>query len=357
MRLRILTKYITKELIGPFFFGMCAFGGILMGVRFMSFLRLAERHGIPFSTVLKLLALDAPGELVLGIPMAMLLATILALSRLSSNSETVAMRAGGLSFFRLTLPVMVVGLIMSGVSFFISESVVPKAMTLLAIEKDRAVGKKFDANIYNYNYAEYDGEQLSRMVQAGSFNPGTGRMSDVVIIEFENKKVTRLISAETLVWLDEGWYFKNGEVKLFREDSVIPVRFANGYYPNIKASPKEMGGFRKDPEEMSYWELAAYIEKTKPKPEQKRQLEVDLYTKFLRPCLFLPVSACCTGGAQAKGGLLPPVWPKFSVYRYLLFLMEFRSMLGRRVSSHPCSAMVAELSWRIRDLSVYPAKK
>jgi len=332
MRLRILTKYITKELIGPFFFGMCAFGGILMGVRFMSFLRLAERHGIPFSNVLKLLALDAPGELVLGIPMAMLLATILALSRLSSNSETVAMRAGGLSFFRLTLPVMVVGLIMSGVSFFISESVVPKAMTLLAIEKDRAVGKKFDANIYNYNYAEYDGEQLSRMVQAGSFNPGTGRMSDVVIIEFENKKVTRLISAETLVWLDEGWYFKNGEVKLFREDTVIPVRFANGYYPNIKASPKEMVALAKDPEEMSYWELAAYIEKTKPKPEQKRQLEVDLYTKLALPfaCFFLSLLAAPVALQSQRRSSSAGFGLSFLFIVIYYFLMGFGSMLGKK---------------------------
>lgn len=337
MRLRILTRYVIKELVAPFLFGLCAFGGILMGVRFMHFLRLAERHGIPFLTVLKLLILDAPGQLVLGIPMAMLLATLLALGRLSGNSETMSMRAGGLSFFRLILPVLVIGLIMSFFSFFISEEVVPKALTLLAVEKDRAVGQKFDANIYNYNYSEYDGNYLSRMVQAGSFNPGTGRMTDVVIIEFEEKKVSRLISAETLVWMEKGWHFQKGDFTMFRGDSVVPVHFETGYYPNIKATPKEMVALAKDPEEMSFWELASYIKKTKPKPEQRRQLEVDLHVKLALPfaCFFLALLAAPVALQSQRRSSSAGLGLSFLFIVIYYFLMGLGSMLGKKGTVPP----------------------
>lgn len=284
MGLRKFTQYIIKELIMPFMFGLCAFSGIIIGVSFIRIIELAQRHGLTVQTILKLLAYDSPEKIALGIPMATLLATLLALGRLSGHSETIAMRASGLSFFRLTMPILFVGLFMSFTHFYLSESVVPASRAAYDQERREATGRNKNVSLTDYTYMEYRDKKLFRMVYAGSFNPASGLMNDVRINEYNEKKLTRTIIADSMVWFDEGWFFQKGEIMNFSEDKVYPLRFDTGYFPSgIKADPKQMVAMTKKPDEMSFWELKAYLDTNTMAPEERRKLSVDLFGKLALP--------------------------------------------------------------------------
>src|SRR5690606_20975399 len=91
----------------------------------LSLANLVVELGAPIEPALKVFLLKLPQIIVWTLPMSVLLATLLSLSRLSQNSEIVAMRAGGMSFGRLAAPILCVSLLISVVSFLINEPLVP----------------------------------------------------------------------------------------------------------------------------------------------------------------------------------------------------------------------------------------
>ena len=110
--MRLLDKYILKAFVGPFLFGVFAFTSIFIGTG--TLFRIAQyitEYGAPLLLVMKAFFLAMPSIILLTFPMSVLLGSLMAFSRLSSTSEIVVMRAGGLSFLRLAMPVYILSLI------------------------------------------------------------------------------------------------------------------------------------------------------------------------------------------------------------------------------------------------------
>lgn len=281
---RTLTRYILKELIIPFVFGVCAFSGILLALNFINLLQLGEKSGWDMMTSVRLLCYLIPEKLAISIPMSTLLATLLALSGLSGHSETTAMRAGGVSVLRLAAPILFVGFLVSVGNFYLNESITPGAEAAFAAEREKATAKNKDVVINDYLYAEQESKDTRRVVAAETFNPATGVMTNVAVTEYTHRQIIRTIVADTLVWFDEGWYFKNGQILNNHNNKIYPLTFKTGYIPSgIKASPKEMVEASKEPSQMSFWELERYIHKTKMSSKDRRKLLVDLNLKLSMP--------------------------------------------------------------------------
>ena len=86
-RLPLMDRWLFGELLGPLLFGVAAFTAVTLsvGVLFELVRKVAEA-GLPLSIAIKVLLLRLPGFLVLSFPMATLMATLLAYSRLSGGS-------------------------------------------------------------------------------------------------------------------------------------------------------------------------------------------------------------------------------------------------------------------------------
>src|SRR5207237_4995200 len=82
-------------------------------------------NGAPFLPVLELFGLRVVTVSVLSMPAAMLMATLLAFGRLSSDSELVAIQAGGVPLYRVAYMSVAFGLVVSLVAFVVSEFVIP----------------------------------------------------------------------------------------------------------------------------------------------------------------------------------------------------------------------------------------
>ncbi len=123
----VLDRYVLRELAGPLVSGILAFTGLFLSVDLVQIVRMTAEYGAPMYLTLQLFALRLPQVIVYTFPMAVLLAALLTLSRLSSTSEIVAMKAGTVSFYRIVGPVLAVGLFVSGISLAVEESVVPAA--------------------------------------------------------------------------------------------------------------------------------------------------------------------------------------------------------------------------------------
>src|SRR5712692_6985869 len=125
--MKLLDRYVARELFGPFVFGVAAFTLIFLSGQYLFKLTTMLAQGAPLLDVIELLALHMVPLAILTFPMATLLATLLSFGRLSGDMEVVAMMAGGVSFVRIAVPAFVMGLLVSMFGLFANEVLVPPA--------------------------------------------------------------------------------------------------------------------------------------------------------------------------------------------------------------------------------------
>jgi lipopolysaccharide export system permease protein len=102
---KILHRYVFREILVPFALGLGVFTFVLLLARLLKLIELVVNRGIPASHVLRIFCFLLPAFLEVTVPMAMLLAILVAFGRLSADSEITAMRSSGVSLYQLVPPV------------------------------------------------------------------------------------------------------------------------------------------------------------------------------------------------------------------------------------------------------------
>lgn len=106
---RILSLYIVREIASLFLLGIMVFTLILLMGRLIKLTDLVISRGVPLADVSRMILYLMPSFLVFTIPMAFLLAVLLAFGRLSADNEITVMKAGGISLMQLMPPVVLCG--------------------------------------------------------------------------------------------------------------------------------------------------------------------------------------------------------------------------------------------------------
>ncbi len=178
---RTLTRYLLLQVLGPFAAGLALFTFVLLIARILKLIELVVNRGVPFGQVALIFAYVLPAFLEVTVPMAVLLACLLAFGRLSADSEIIAMRAGGLSLGQIAAPALAFGALVSLLALPLSLHVRPWANNalregLFELARTRA-GAGLQENVFNDGfpgltlYAEQvdnSGERLHGLLIADS---------------------------------------------------------------------------------------------------------------------------------------------------------------------------------------------
>ena len=261
MHLRKLDKYVLVELLYPFLFGIAAFSSIFIASTMLfKITQYMTKYGASLETVSRLFMYNLPEIINYTFPMSMLLAALMAFGKLSGSSEIVAMKAGGISYYRIVTPVIVVGFLVSMFSMVWAEKVVPvckaEATRILKYEirnntkpqeQEHVVIKTFSGNSQNLTYAR-------------TFDEKTGRMTGITVEEFQKGKIVRIQTADVGYWTKGSWIVKNGNVFSLddKEGVTSTARFKEQKIP-LNLSPKEISWEQKEPDEMTINELKGHI--------------------------------------------------------------------------------------------------
>ncbi len=105
--IKILHRYIVKEFISSFLFGLVVFSAILLIDQVFQLIDLFLSKGVSFFIILKLFMLVIPNILSLTVPMAILFGVLLAYGRLSEDNEITVMKATGMSYKTLSMPIII----------------------------------------------------------------------------------------------------------------------------------------------------------------------------------------------------------------------------------------------------------
>lgn len=125
MKFGILQRYLMREIVGIFILSLVIFTLVLLMGRMIKLMEMVVANGVPLFEVLHLIGLLLPSFLVLTIPMALLLAVLLAIGRFSADNEITIIKASGLSISSLLPPILLVAAGAFLITLFTSVVAVP----------------------------------------------------------------------------------------------------------------------------------------------------------------------------------------------------------------------------------------
>lgn len=284
--MRILDKYIIKEMLGIFLFGIFAFSSVFVGSN--TLFRIAQyvsQYGASLQSVIKMFVYSLPGIVVLTFPMSMLLAALLTFGRLSASSEITAMKSGGITFYRIAAPVFVVAFLVSVFALLFNEHIVPRANEAYTqVVEYEIKGNTRPKTQDHIVLKEFSGGELSRLTYARRFDASTNKMQQLTVEEFENGQAVRMQSADRAEWSGDKWVMYDGIINEISDAGSIQrtMRFEMQTLP-IQQNPDRIVKEQKNLDEMTIRELKYQIQALELQHIDTNKVKSELYQRYTIP--------------------------------------------------------------------------
>lgn len=193
--MKILHKYVLKEHFGPLMFAMTALTSLLLLQYIAKRFGELVGKGLPLEVIAEFLGLSIPLTVALSLPMAVLVSTLYAFSRLASENEITAMKASGVSLRNVLMPVLWAAL---GVTFFMvafNDQVLPRANHKLRTLQSDIAQKKPTFGLREQVINEVSPGKL--YLRAGHLEKTSNVMREVTIYDLGDPIRRRTIYADS----------------------------------------------------------------------------------------------------------------------------------------------------------------
>lgn len=300
-----LEGYILKEMIRPFFLGVAGGTTLLLGNQLFLYTDLLVKKGAPPTTILQILVLNLPAILVVTFPIAGLFATLLTLGKMGADSEITALRAAGISYRKLFIPVLAIGMGISLIAFCTNEYVVP-----LTNQKVRTLNHNLflsqDAVLLNPREIFKVDDDLWFYI--GEVDKDTGLMYDLLILDRNSEtgalRYPQVITAESAEQLEQSWKLYGAAVRRYDSDGHTYYEGQVGTMElNVVSNLVNLVRGEKVPQEMSSQELLNRLKELEASafdPRELMRLRTEWYLKFSIPfASFFSILIAAPLGLQA----------------------------------------------------------
>jgi lipopolysaccharide export system permease protein len=361
---RLVDRYVLGELIPPLVFGWTLF--IVLFVFSLNVFKLAQlaARGARLEAVTELLVLQVVMASVYCLPMAMLLAGLMAFGRLSGDSEIVATQAGGIPNTRLIRNALILGLLVSIGGLALNEHVLPPAGKRMRFLQEQ-VRAELEAGLMEdltdqkaVVIQDFDDGKLARLVAARRYEHGPPAiLRDVTLVQYQDGEWNTIISAAWAEWVDPSrnpgavpgeniWRFHESEMQV-RSAIVSDYRATwkqkQDLELRLNKNPDQVARDRKNADQMTYNELGAYIHDLKAQNlggRVVRELEVERERKLAVPFTALIFALVGAPLGIRKQRSTAGVGIGFSLLIIILYYMgmSFLSVLGQNGQIPPLAA-------------------
>jgi len=295
----LITRYIIQHFFAAVGVSLVAFVGIFTVVDLIGQLvKFLDRDVSAYHIALYYLY-SLPYIVVLTIPVSMLLASLFTFGQLAKYGELTAMKASGLSLYRLQYPMLLASMLVSAAVFTAGQWIVPEAnMKRDDIKSDHV--ERLSRESYsirnNIFFRGENGRQYFFRVYNGHRREATG----VLVSEFREGAIVKTIIAEKLAWSDVGWILRSGTQRVFYPRGALR---SSTLFDSLEVSswaerPEDFEKAQKRPESMNYNELNQYIYNVQRGGGDVQGYLVDLYLKIAFPCANIII--VLFGGALAS---------------------------------------------------------
>jgi LPS export ABC transporter permease LptG/LPS export ABC transporter permease LptF len=305
----ILDDYILREFLTTLGLVLVTFVMLLLVFTFFELIGDIIRNKTPFITVGDYLVNLTPSMIYTITPLSVLLSVLVTFGTLQRNNELTAMKATGISLYRVALPVLVIALIVAGALFAFDETYVPTANrrqeALRSVIKGKPAQTFFRPD-QKWMFGSQQPGTPDRIFYYQFFDPDHDRFANVTIFEIDPATFTisRRIFAATARWEPQvqQWIFENGWVRTFSGDAVKGYQpFEVSTFPEIPERPQYFKKESLQSQEMSFAQLNRYIRDLSQSGFDTMPLRVQLNVKLAYPLITLVMAVLAIPFALSMG--------------------------------------------------------
>lgn len=290
----IITTYVSREIAKYFGLVLGTVVGIYLVVDFLEKIDDFLEAGLPFSKALVFLLYKVPFIVSQITPVGILLAVLIVFGLMSRNNEILALKSSGVSLYQLLKPVLLIGLVLSGLVFLLAEMIVPVTMAkanniwLREVRHERAMASR-EKNIW------IKGNHLITHIR--DYDPRTQTIFGVTLNYFDDEfRVSRRIDARKGMFTAGRWVLEDTIVQRLRpEDGSYAITFYDKQIERLDFVPDDLERVAKKAEEMGFFELKDLIAKTEAEGYDASRYRVDLHAKIAFPVVCILMCMVGTG--------------------------------------------------------------
>lgn len=278
----ILGRYIAQTWLRLLMLCLGGFIGIYLVIDLIEKIPRFLRAGGEAGDILQYFIWKIPEMLSRTATFSILMATLLTLGMLSRDSEIIAMRSCGVSLLKISLPMLILGLLASVLLLINSELVLPHSYARTEMIENVKIKKKGDRITFKRNNIWF--RSSSMILQARLFEPKTKTLSGVVVWNVDDSlnPVSR-IDAETAVYQDGHWILNSTKMRNFQTVAGYAPQAAQTMALNLNLKIEDLQVLDKDADNMSIRTLKEYAENLKRGGYQAYRYLTLMHTKIASP--------------------------------------------------------------------------
>ncbi|MDE2511012.1 MAG: LptF/LptG family permease [Elusimicrobia bacterium] len=287
----IYTRYMVARFIKPFLFGLGLFAVLIFLGDTFDKMNYIVKSKASLGVIFECLWLGVPYWAVRVIPMATLLATLIAMSGFVQSGEWLATQSCGLETRRFWMPVLWASAAIAVVAFAAQETVMPAAWARSQRLWHEKVNPQPEWAMYSDVVFGLDDRLF---VQASLFVPKSGRLERPILETMGERGVVSQLDAKTADW-DPGarrWVFKSGVERTFGPRGAAEKPFDSVVSP-LDSPPAELIPRPLNPDEMTLLQVRDYARRVGRFGGSPREYEVAAQTKIAYP--FANIVICALG--------------------------------------------------------------
>ena len=333
--MKLIDKYLISEFILPFFYCFLTFNIIFIIIDLFDHLSSFIEANTPVLQIIQYYLYLLPSLFVFIAPISLLLGLLYSLWQLTRHNELTAMRASGINFYRLVVPLLVFGLLMSIVISILNEEIAPRSCYWAA----QFIDSQQKEDDFSGRYAldlPFKNEKDHRIWMIRKFDLKTYAMEGIKVIqERPGGADHEIVQAEKGKYYDGKWWFFNLTIQ--RSDTqnkpIGPVQTELvREMTEWNEKPKDFINEIKDPIFLSSRELKKFLMRHKNLSARTfSRLSVDMHSRIAMPwtCLVVTIIGISCGVYTGRKGAFFGIMLAFLIFFCSYFVMTFCQWLGK----------------------------
>lgn len=309
--MKLLDRYLLRRFLAILLLAMVAFIAIFVVVDLVENIDKFIDAGLNRTQILNYYLLNIPFFISIGLPMSMLIASIFSIGILSRDNEIAAMKSSGISLYRISAPLLILGILVSIGSFYFDDQVTVHTNRQLEEYKERYIrGRPPQRKFQRQDLFIQDSPTRNLIIDTFNGNRLSGRQ--VTIQYLESGRIQKRIDGNRIFWDDslETWKIVDYVSRKFPDSATEQVLASSPgtLMVDLKVRPDELMKEAIDPAQMDFRELKHFIARLESLGISPRKWRVNLhyklafaFTNFVVVLFGLPLVANQNRGGLAAG--------------------------------------------------------
>ncbi|MDD5655639.1 MAG: LptF/LptG family permease [Elusimicrobia bacterium] len=329
MNLRIFTWYMVRRFFKPFFFGLGIFAVLIFLGDMFNKMHLLMKSSASLLVIMEYLWLEVPYWTVRTIPMATLLATLVAITGFMQSGEWLAVQSCGFQTKTFWRPLLGCAMGVTLLSFAAQETILPAAFQRAGRLWQERIHPEWEWDLFS-DIALVAGPD--HFISAREFKPSAGRLTRPLLDDFGPDGVAFQLDAKLALWdaAAKRWIFYDGVSRSFDQGRLRELPFRSKV-SDFDVPPRSLIPRTTNPDEMSLRELLRYCKRRRLMGDSVTALKVAAHAKLAYP--FVNLVICALGIPIALRLRRSPRVASFCVALALSFLYLWVIELGRALGA------------------------